>query len=349
MLVINARFQTRPITGVERYAHELTRRIRDKTRYEVPAPAWHGARGHVWEQFLLPARVAPREWLFSPANTGPALVRRQIVTIHDLSPLEHPEWFARGFALWYRWLWPILARRVQGILTDSNFSRARIIARLHIPPEKVIAVPTGVDTAVFHPVAAPEQDRIRAKYGLAKDFLFFVGSLQPRKNLPRLLTAWEHLHPEFPDLDLVIAGTSGPQFQTSRIHSSLITSITSHTSPRFLGYIPDADLPALYSTALGLVHPGLYEGSGLTLLEAMASGCPVLAANNTALPEVVGEAGVLFDPLRVEDLVQKLRLFFKNADFREKLRFQGEDRVRIYPWERASDEFHKALHKFQIW
>ncbi|NUM46230.1 MAG: glycosyltransferase family 4 protein [Anaerolineales bacterium] len=342
-LVINARFQTRPITGVERYAHELTRRIRGEVRYEIPAPAWRGSRGHLWEQFILPARVAPHEWLFSPANTGPALVRRQIVTIHDLSPLEHPEWFSRGFALWYRLLWPILARRVQGIITDSNFSRARIIARLCVPPEKVIAIPTGVDTDTFHPVPPPEQDRIRAKYGLKKDFIFFVGSLQPRKNLPRLLSVWETLQPEFPHLDLVIAGTTGPQFQTSPLHASRLTP------PHFLGYVPDADLPALYSSALGLIHPGLYEGSGLTLLEAMACGCPVLAANNTALPEVVGHTGVFFDPYDPADLAENLRAFLQNEQAREKIRQLGDERVRFFTWERARDEFHKALQHFQVW
>ncbi|MCB9135464.1 MAG: glycosyltransferase family 4 protein [Anaerolineales bacterium] len=346
MLVINARFQTRPITGVERYAHELTCRIRMGIRYEIPTLAWRGGRGHLWEQFILPARVAPHEWLFSPANIGPALVRRQIVTIHDLSPLEHPEWFSLGFAWWYRLLWPILARRVRGILTDSDFSRARIIARLSVPPEKVVAIPTGVNTNMFHPVSIPEQDHVRTKYSLPNEFILFVGSLQPRKNLRLLLTTWEHLRTEFPHLDLVIAGTSGPQFQGSALHSSLRTSIT---SPSFLGYVPDDDLPALYSAALGLIHPGLYEGSGLTLLEAMACGCPVLAANNTALPEVVGAAGVFFDPYASDDLANKLRDFLENEPLRAKIRQLGDERVMSFTWERVSDEFHKALQHFQVW
>ncbi|GAB4580075.1 MAG: glycosyltransferase family 1 protein [Anaerolineales bacterium] len=344
MLVINARFQTRPITGVERYAHELTRRIGEDVRFEIPAPAWRGARGHLWEQMILPARVAPHEWLFSPANTGPVLLRRQIITLHDLSPLDYPEWFSRGFALWYRLLWPILTRRVRGILTDSEFSRARILARLRTPPEKVIVIPPGVDSTAFYPVPPSEQDRIRAKYGLDKEFLLFVGSLQPRKNLPRLLSAWERLHLEFSHLDLVIAGTSGPQFQASPFfHASRVTP------PKLLGYVPDADLPALYTTALGLVHPGLYEGSGLTLLEAMACGCPVLAAQNTALPEVVGSAGILFNPLEVEDITNTLRAFLAQADVRARLRLEGENRVRLFPWERTCAEFHKALQQFQVW
>lgn len=343
MIVINARFQTRPITGVERYAHELTRRMQGDVRDEIPSPSWRGGRGHVWEQLILPARVAPHEWLFSPANTGPALFQRQIVTIHDLSPLEHPEWFSRGFAAWYRLLWPLLARRAHGILTDSDFSRTRIIARLSVPPEKVIAIPTGVDTDMFHPVTPPKRDRIRAKYHLPENFLLFVGSLQPRKNLPRLLAAWERLHPEFPHVALVIVGTSGPQFQPSSLQSSRLTS------PLFLGYIPDTDLPALYATALGLLHPGLYEGSGLTLLEAMACGCPVLAANNTALPEVVGDAGLFFNPFSPDDLAEKLRAFLQNELLRTKLCQQGEERVRHFTWDRASDEFHKALQYFQVW
>lgn len=343
MLVINGRFQTRAITGVERYAHELTRRIRGDLRFEVPAPAWRGGRGHLWEQFILPARVARHEWLFSPANTGPALIRRQIVTIHDLSPLEHPEWFSHSFAFWYRLLWPILARRVHGILTDSDFSRERIIARLQVLPEKVIAIPTGVDEDMFHPVAPFERDRIREKYGLQKNFLLFVGSLQPRKNLSRLLAAWEKIHSEFTHIELVIVGTSGPQFQTSSDHTSVAAS--SH----FLGYVPDADLPALYSTALGLIHPGLYEGSGLTLLEAMACGCPVLAANNTALPEVIGDAGVYFDPYSFPDLADKMRVFILDESLWAKIRQLGDERVRLFTWERACDRFHEALQHFHVW
>lgn len=342
MLVVNARFQTRPITGVERYAHELTRQMRgDRVRFETPPPAWRGGQGHIWEQLLLPARVAPHEWLFSPANTGPVWVRRQLVTIHDLSPLEHPEWFARGFALWYRWLWPVLARRVQGILTDSDFSRQRIMTRLQVPPEKVRVVPVGVDAETFCPVSPARSGSVRAKYGLSKDFLLFVGSIQPRKNLSRLIAAWETHSREFSDLELVVAGTMGPQFHAHTL------PLARDSSVRFLGYIPDAELPALYAAALGLVHPSLYEGSGLTVLEAMACGCPVLAANNTALPEVIGDAGMFFNPYDETEMAACLHTFLSTQQ--AGYRLKGQERARHFTWKQACDKFHEALHQFQIW
>jgi glycosyltransferase involved in cell wall biosynthesis len=339
-IVINGRFQTRPITGVERYAYEIARRIRGDVRVETPSAVWRGGRGHLWEQFLLPARVRTGETLFSPANTGPLRVRKQIVTIHDLSPLEHPEWFSASFAIWYRLLWPALARRVKGILTDSNFSRQRIIARLGINPEKVIAIQTGVDPVAFHPASQAEILHVRQRYRLEKDFLLFVGSLQPRKNLSRLLGAWEQIQPEYPLVELVIAGTGGPQFQASLLN---------HSAARCVGYVPDTDLPGLYSAALGLVHPGLYEGSGLTLLEAMACGCPVAAANTTALPEVVGEAGLLFDPYDVAQIAKGLRHLLEDDTLRNQLQMAGLDRVNQFTWDRACDDFHESLHTLQVW
>jgi glycosyltransferase involved in cell wall biosynthesis len=338
-LVINGRFKTHPVSGVERYAHEVTRRLRGEVRFEIP-PRKNGAFGHWWEQFILPRCVRSGEWLFSPANTGPVAVRNQIVTIHDLSPLEHPEWFARGFAWWYRLLWPVLVRRVRGILTDSAFSRQRIMALLQVPPAKIVALPNGVDTQVFYPRSPREGATVRGQYQLEKEYLLFVGSWQPRKNLSGLLDVWQQIQGDFSAIDLVFAGRRGKQFSASHYKAGVA---------RFLENVSDEHLPALYSGAIGLVHPGLYEGSGLTLLEAMASGCPVVVANNTALPEVAGDAGLFFDPYDQENMAKTLRIFLSDEDLRVRLRAKGAERVRSHPWERTCDEFHEALHHFQVW
>src|SRR6266498_238282 len=202
-IVINGRFLTRRVTGVERYGSEILRFIGSRCRIETTRA--HGLTGHAWEQFILPTKLNRHSNLWSPANTGPLMIHNQALTIHDLSPLEHPEWFRAGFTAWYRLFLPILAKRVRIIFTPSEYVKRKVLRRFGVM--KVIVTSEGVDAKIFHPNT--QQNR----YSLPQQYLLFVGSLEPRKNLRLLLKAWNEIKRDFTDVWLVIAGAAGRVFR----------------------------------------------------------------------------------------------------------------------------------------
>ncbi|MEW6048921.1 MAG: glycosyltransferase family 1 protein [Bacillota bacterium] len=305
-VVANGRFMRQRLTGVQRYAHELTRRLNGQVEILAPphAIASGGVAGHLWEQFVLPRHLG-RRLLWSPANTGPLRVRHQVVTIHDVAALEHPEWFDPAFTRWYAYLWPRLARRVRRVITVSHAAAARIADRLGVPDEKIAVVPNGVDAA-FRPAPPPEVEKMRRHFDLPERYLLFVGSTEPRKNLGAVLAAWRLAALRLPGVSLVLAGgisavfqkvpgvresTAGPAIPHPVNFSARGVAGTPLPRVRALGYVEERWLPALYSGAAAFVYLSLYEGFGLPVLEAMACGTPVIASNIPAIQELVGGAG----------------------------------------------------------
>jgi glycosyltransferase involved in cell wall biosynthesis len=300
----------------------------------APARRPDGLAGHLWEQTVLPRLVGPGS-LWSPANTGPLAVDRQAVTIYDLAPLDHPEWFRPLFAAWYRWLWPRLVRRVHTVLTISDFSRARIVHGLGLPEDKVAVVPAGIDLDRFRPAGRSEIEAVRAKYELSNPFVLFVGTIQPRKNLSGLAQALRALREHFPGLELAAAGDRGEVFAPDRTARS--------PGVRFLGRVPDDDLPALYSAAAVFAQPSFYEGGGLTVLEALACGCPAAAARGSGLEEYLGDAGVTFDPQDSADIAAALGGLLADESLRRASRAAGLERVHEYSWRRTAALVKAAL------
>lgn len=331
-IAINGRFEGRRVTGVERYASEVLRCLGPETRVIKPGQTMTGVRGHIWEQFLLPRQLGKDEVLWSPANTGPLAVANQVVTIHDISVLDHPEWFTARFRLWYLFLLPRLASRARTVLTVSEHSRQSILKRFRLPQEKVMVVPDGVNPREFHPSDA---EPVRAKYELRNPYVLFVGSIDPRKNLERLLQAWIRLA-EFKDVQLVIVGSKGSMFRPVSMQSS-----TRRT--RFLGYVPDEDLPGLYSGATFFIMPSLFEGFGLSVLEAMACGAPVISSHAGALPEVVGDAAIQVDPTSVEGMAEAMRRLLLEDGLRAMLREKGMARARQFSWEGSARQIWDVL------
>jgi len=334
-IVVNGRCLVRRVTGVERYAREVIGRLPGQVRL---LRCWTGARGfggHLWEQIVLPGLVRRGELLWSPANTGPLLLRNQVVTVHDLSPVDHPEWFNRTFALWYRRLLPALTTRARKVITDSAFSKTRIVARTGVPASKVVVIPPGVDTARFSVPEPSALQAAQARYGLSGRYVLAVGSLEPRKNLPRLVHAWEQLQERHPDVALVLVG--------SRAHTLRRVTLGDGRSLRLLGYVPDSDLSLLYGGATCLAIPSLYEGFGLPVLEAMACGAPVVAARAGALPEVVSDAGLLVDPLDVDQLAATLSRVVVDGDLRAALSQRGVERAGHFSWDRTAAAIWQVL------
>jgi len=337
-IALNARFYAHRPTGMQRYARELASRFGSAMLPLQPAKALRGMRGHLWEQFWLPSLVGNR-LLFSPNNTGPLAVPRQVCTIHDLIPLDHPEWFGRRFAEWYRWLLPKLLRKVRHLIAVSHFTRNRIVERFGIHPEKITVIPNGID-ARFSPRGAEEVSEVVASLGVQSSrYLLCVGSLEPRKNLLRLLGAWARVPVTAAgDTMLVVAGAPG----NSRVFETVSLGVI---PPRvhFTGYVSDEQLPALYSGALALVYPTLYEGFGLPPLEAMACGTPVLTSDRTSIPEVVGPAAILVDPEDADSIVDGICRVLSSARLRGELRELGLARVRDLTWERTAEATLQVL------
>jgi glycosyltransferase involved in cell wall biosynthesis len=255
-----------------------------------------------------------------------------VTTIHDLSFEHLPETFKRRSRAQLRLTVRRTARKAALILTLSEFSRRDIIATYAVDPERVIVTPAAAPTH-FKPVADdPELKKFRERYGIGANYLLSLGSIQPRKNLTRLIEAYSWLRTarpasQFPQL--VIAGKRGwlddEVFRAAQQHGL-------NETVKFIGYVPEEDLPALYSGAMCFVYPSYFEGFGLPVLEAMQCGAPVIAGNQTSLPEVAADAALLFDPFDTRALGEALARVIDHPDYRAELRARGLKRAAEFSW-----------------
>jgi len=341
-IAINGRFLTRRVTGVERYAAEISARL-NGARIIAPTRPLGQVAGQLWEQLILPARLSHGEHLFSPANAGPWNVRTQTVTLHDASVFDHPEWFRPAFASWTRLSWKILAKQARTILTVSEFSRQRLQLHLKIPDRKIIVIPNGVGK-LFALQPTREIQRAKEKYGLNQPYFLFVGTLEPRKNLQMLLRAWEVFNSN--QFSLAIAGASGNVFANvgrNGIPPRARESRIANPTYAALGYAPDEDLPALYSGATALVTPSLYEGFGLPALEALACGAPVIASNTSAFPEVLGDAALFVNPLDANEIASAMQRIAEDKALANDLRARGLQRAAKFSWDDSARKVEAIL------
>jgi glycosyltransferase involved in cell wall biosynthesis len=325
VIALNARAAARPeLGGVERWARELAGRLPELGDYEVirpPAALSHRA-GHAWEQAVLPLKARRARVLLNPANLAPVVFPRNAVVIHDAAALREPQWYSPAYAAYQRRLLPRIAKRATLVVTVSEFSRRELRELLDVDAH---VVPGGVD-ARFHPNADPGP--ARAALNLTRPYVLTVASQTKRKNLASLDATSRRLGNE--GIDLVAAGGDRPQFENEGSASG---------APRALGHVPDEHLPGLYAGASAFVLPSWHEGFGLTCLEAMACGTPVVAANAGALPETCGDAARYADPADPDDIAEQV----EQAIHDDALRQAGPRRAAEFTWERTARELDALM------
>lgn len=331
------------MTGVERFTAEVIRRLMvlGPERYVVaqPRPRARGrALAQGWEQFALPVQAARlgAALVFSPANLAPLAWPRNVVVMHDAAVLREPEAYSRAYRAWHAGLGLLCARRAVAVITVSQFSRTELIELAGLDPSRLSVIPGGVD-ARFTPEAGTGAAGVAGaagtarRLGLERPYVLTIATADRRKNVEKLAPVAAALAKE--GIEMVWAGDQRPYFQAAAAASGV----------RSVGYVPEADLPGLYAGARAFVLPSRYEGFGLTCLEAMACGTPVVAANRAALPETCGGAALLVDPDDPDALTDAVVTAARGDAVRRQLRARGLRRAAEFSWDRTAARVHELL------
>ncbi len=256
-----------------------------------------------------------------------------VTTIHDLAFEHLPETFNRRSWMQLRLTVRQTARRAAHIITVSEYSRADIGRTYGIAPQRITVTPEAAPPSLLPVTNETELRRIRESYGIRENYILSLCSIQPRKNLVRLIEAYSSLRglrPEVKLPQLVLAGKRG-WLDSETFRAAERNALGNDLL--FTGYVPEPDLAGLYSGAVCFVYPSYFEGFGLPVVEAMQCGVPVIAGNRTSLPEVVGEAGLLFDPFDTQALIKALRQVLDDSEFRASLRIKGLEKAKQFNWQ----------------
>lgn len=377
-LAINGFFLDKPTTGTGQYTRQLLRGIAEgwphrlsvllppgcnvsllpprseHVTYHVLPNPFRENLSKVWfEQIAVPraaaqfgADILHVPYLGSPLRCSLPVV----VTVHDLLQLTIPQLRGGPLVRLYNLLAAAGAHRAAAILADSEYTRETVLKHLHVPPKRVRRVYLAADSR-FTPEGGPgERDRIQQRYGLDGPFLLYIGGLDWRKNVSTLVRAYARAGCSLP---LAIAGearsardSSFPNLERKAERSGVLAQV------KFLGWVAEEDKPALYRMAQLFIFPSRYEGFGLTPLEALACGTPVLCSSAASLPEVVGDAALLFDPDDEEGLAQLIRRATADAALRETLRCKALQQARRFDWhataEQTVDIYQRVLQRKDI-
>jgi glycosyltransferase involved in cell wall biosynthesis len=364
---INGRFLIAKRTGVQRAAYNLLRTLvkidRDNEyfiftgRDEINNPDWkypnvhiipsviregESFRNHFWEQFTLPklAKKYRVDFLHSPANTAPLFYNgKSVVHIHDLCFVVNPQWYSFSFHTLYNFLIPRLARRATRVITNSNNSRNDLLQFCNIPTESVSLIYWAVDDMFLKELVADKVARERINQ---EDYILYVGSLEPRKNIRTLVEAYEKLRENCPEsrTKLILIGGESPLFGEVRLNAKNFKD-----DVIFKGFVEDSKLREYYRGASLVVYPSLYEGFGLPPLEAMASGTPVVTSNTSSIPEVVGDAALMVNPYDTEQLARTMEKVLRDKPLRELMIKKGLEQVEKFNWYRVARSTLTVYHE----
>jgi glycosyltransferase involved in cell wall biosynthesis len=348
-LVVNARFLTRRITGLERYANEMSRQLKqlrpglkfvaprnvlDKTlTAELDVELFGRLTGHLWEQIELPMflRSMGRPVLLSLMNTGPIYYTNQIVVVHDLAFLRNPTWFSRSAAHWFSFLVPRVIKASAIVVTQSAFTKREVVELLSVPEQKIHVVYPGVADAF-------RSHGDVSRKNSADTLVLAVSTLEPRKNLHRLIEAFKMMN--LRDARLVIVGSDNSlvfgKSQLKKAHQNDPTI-------QFLGYVTDSELAELYQRADVFASVSMYEGFGFPPLEAFANGCAVLVSDIPSHREIFGDSATYVDPSDTADIASQLKALISSEKRVES--FRREEILAKFNWRRAAEDLLMVIDR----
>lgn len=351
-------------TGIGRYIQNLVEnlaKIDGKNRYSITVNGGDGSEipavenlrvfktrviipvYSIKEQVLLPMEMnrSGPDLLHYPSFNMPLVNSKPVVaTIHDLIYyLNRDACPSLAAYLYARFMFKKAVKIARKIITVSEFTRSELVESLGVGPEKIAVIHNGV-SGLYRPIAVEKQGAVLSKYGIRGGYIFYAGNHQPRKNLVRLVQAFSLLKNK--DHQLVLTGKTDPR------RADLYNAVNERGLEGrvlFIGAVPEEDLPGLYSGATVFAFPSLSEGFGLPPLEAMACGTPVVSSNATSLSEVVGDAGLTFDPEDAEAMAKAIERVLGSGALREELREKGLERVKKFSWRTAAEKTLKVYEE----
>lgn len=303
----------------------------------------------LWDQLAIPwvTRHQQLDIIFNPKFTVPLLhPAKKIFVLHGSEWFAIPRHFKWYDRLYCRAVVPWYCRGADAFIAVSEQVRQDAVRYVHADPRKIFTIHNAIDPRQFHLIEAQERlAAVRARYRLPEKFVLWVGQIESRKNVKRLLRAFAEIAHEFPHR-LVIAGE---QRWSTREELSEVAALGLEDRIQFLGWVPHTDLPAIYRLAELFAFPSLYEGFGIPLVEAMACGCPILTANTCAPPEVVEGAGYLVDPYDVGAIAAGLRAMLGDAALRARMIARGLERAKAFSWEKSAREVLAVFDAVASW
>ena len=341
-MIINARFLTQPITGVQRYAIELALRIKvldQNIQFIAPKNIIHKELaeklevkiigkgiGYFWEQIELPLYLKKigSPLLINLANIAPIFYTHKITTIHDIAFVKFSKGFHWKFKIIYKFLMPLVVKTSKKIITISQFSKKEIIDYYHINPGKIEVIYNGIDARFV-----PKARKLQEKYILG------VSTLDLRKNFRGLIEAYLKINK--PNFKLYIIGEKSNTFKG--------TELLKNENIVFLGRVSDEDLVQYYSDALAYIYPSFYEGFGFPPLEAMACGTAVIVSSTSSLPEVCADAAIYCNPYNIDDIKEKIEFVLNDDNLRIELIDCGLEHAKRFSWEESAKKHLKVFEK----
>lgn len=352
-------------TGTENYSYQLIRALTEidrynqyhlYTRFPVSQPSLDFAlpenfiivnidRKKLWTQVGLAREVFfhPPDVLFIPAHTLPLIRRpglKTVVTIHDLGYEFLPQYHQFPHKLYLNKSTEYAVKFANRLIAVSKATRTDLIQKLNCPKDKITVVYESFDQDRYYPLPEKKISKTLKKLQIDKPYILFVGTIQPRKNITRLIEAFSLLSDKFPRLTLIIAGNKGWMYDEI---FAAPKKLGIEKRVKFIGYTTENDLLELYNHAACFCLPSLFEGFGLPLLEAMACGCPVIASRISSMPEVVGGAGLLVDPYNTKDIAIKIEQMIENDVLRSGLKKRALLQAKKFSWEKTANETLEVL------
>ena len=272
----------------------------------------------------------------------PGVKGRKITFVYDMAYKSYPETVRKRTKDMLNMALKKSCKRADKIITISEFSKGEIIRYLGISEDKIVVMPCGVDFSKYHPnYTESEIQIVKKKYHIQDDYLLYLGTLEPRKNITRLIEAYAQLKATNTKLPkLVLAGRKGWMYDSI---FAIVKELQLEDDVIFTGYIEAKEAPILMKGSLAFLFPSLYEGFGMPPLEAMACGTPVLVSNTASLPEVVGEAGVYVDPMSIESIREGMKYLMGSEGIRSDLSSRGLERARLFSWDRSVEIVNKTI------